>query len=63
MNGRQLADEALKRYPRLKVLFTTGYAKNAIVHHGRLDTDVQLIVKPFTFAELSEKVRLALQAP
>jgi PAS domain S-box-containing protein len=62
MNGRQLADEARKRYPQLKVLFTTGYAKNAIVHHGRLDADVQLVVKPFTFAELSEKVRTVLDA-
>lgn len=57
MNGRQLADEARRRRPELKVLFTTGYAKNAIVHHGRLDADVQLIGKPFTFAELSEKIR------
>lgn len=62
MNGRQLVDEARRRHPALKVLFTTGYAKNAIVHHGRLDADVQLIVKPFTFSELSEKVRAVLDA-
>jgi CheY-like chemotaxis protein len=37
LNGRQLADAALQRHPRLKLLFTTGYARNAIVHHGRLD--------------------------
>ena len=37
MNGRQLADEAVRRRPGLKVLFTTGYTRNAIVHHGRLD--------------------------
>jgi signal transduction histidine kinase/CheY-like chemotaxis protein len=60
MNGRQLAEEARRRLPNLKVLFTTGYAKNAIVHHGRLDRDVDLIGKPFTFAELSEKVRAVL---
>ena len=60
MNGRQLAEEARRRRPQLKVLFTTGYAKNAIVHHGRLDRDVDLIGKPFTFAELSEKVRAVL---
>ena len=60
MNGRQLAEEARRRSPDLKVLFTTGYAKNAIVHHGRLDRDVDLIGKPFTFAELSEKVRAVL---
>ena len=49
MNGRQLADEAVRRRPGLKVLFTTGYTRNAIVHHGRLDPGVQMIGKPFSF--------------
>jgi CheY-like chemotaxis protein len=48
MNGRQLAEEARRIRPALKVLFTTGYARNAIVHHGRLDPGVELILKPFT---------------
>ncbi len=56
MNGRQLAEEARRRRPGLEVLFTTGYAKNAIVHDGRLDPGVQLITKPFTFAGLATKV-------
>jgi signal transduction histidine kinase/DNA-binding response OmpR family regulator len=60
MNGRQLADEAQRRYPGLRVLFTTGYARNAIVHHGRLDPGLELIVKPYTFAALAEKIRSAL---
>ena len=60
MNGRQLADEAIRRRPGLKVLFTTGYTRNAIVHHGRLDPDVHLIGKPFTFNELGGKVRALL---
>jgi PAS domain S-box-containing protein len=60
INGRQLADEAMRRRPGLKVLFTTGYARNAIVHHGRLDPDVRLISKPFTFDELAAKVRAIL---
>jgi CheY-like chemotaxis protein len=60
MTGRQLADEAVKRRPGLKVLFTTGYAKNAIVHHGRLDADVQMIGKPFTYADLASKVRAVI---
>ena len=60
MNGRQLADEALRRRPGLKVLFTTGYTRNAIVHHGRLDPGVQMIGKPFSFGELSAKVRALL---
>ncbi|MBV8888226.1 MAG: GAF domain-containing protein [Alphaproteobacteria bacterium] len=57
MNGRQLADAALRRRPRLKVLFTTGYARNAIVHHGRLDPGVEVIFKPFTYSDLAAKLR------
>ena len=60
MNGRQLADEALKRRPGLKVLFTTGYTRNAIIHHGRLDPGVNLIGKPYTFEELGSRVRTLL---
>ena len=60
MNGRQLADEAMRRRPGLKVLFTTGYTRNAIVHHGRLDPGVNLISKPYTFADLSARVRAIL---
>jgi PAS domain S-box-containing protein len=60
MNGRQLADEARRRRPNLKVLFTSGYARNAIVHHGRLDPGVELLVKPFTFAGLAAKIRRIL---
>jgi PAS domain S-box-containing protein len=62
MNGRQLSDEARRRRPRLKVLFTTGYARNAIVHEGRLDPGVQLITKPFTYAALASKLRDVLDA-
>jgi CheY-like chemotaxis protein len=60
MNGRQLADEARRRRPGLKVLFTSGYARNAIVHHGRLDPGVELISKPFTYAALGTRVRRML---
>jgi signal transduction histidine kinase len=60
MNGRRLADEAMRRRPQLKVLFTTGYTRNAIVHHGRLDAGVEMIGKPFSFVELSAKVRTIL---
>jgi len=62
MNGRQLADEARKRHPQLKVLFTTGYARNAIVHNARLDPGVELITKPFTQAALAGKLRDILDA-
>jgi CheY-like chemotaxis protein len=54
--GAQVAAQARKLLPGLKVLFTTGYARNAIVHHGRLDPGVQLITKPFTYADLGAKV-------
>jgi len=56
-NGRALADEALAERPDLRVLFTTGYSRNAIVHQGRLDAGVQLITKPFTYEQLAQKVR------
>ncbi len=46
---------AVRRRPGLKVLFTTGYTRNAIVHHGRLDPGVQMIGKPFSFDELGAK--------
>ena len=62
MTGRQLADEAVRRRPGLKVLYTTGYARNAIVHQGRLDPGVELIVKPFTSAALASRIRQLLDA-
>ena len=57
MTGAQLAAQARTIRPSLKVLFTTGYARNAIIHHGRLDKGVHLIVKPFSFTDLAAKVR------
>jgi CheY-like chemotaxis protein len=62
MNGRQLAEEARKRNPAIKVLFTTGYARNAIVHDGRLDPGVELLTKPFTQAALGAKLRDVIDA-
>ncbi len=61
MNGRQLADAALKRRPSLKTLFTSGYTENAIVHHGRLDAGVLLLAKPYRKAELARMIRMALE--
>jgi CheY-like chemotaxis protein len=60
MNGRQLVDAALVRRPGLKTLFTSGYTENAIVHHGRLDTGVLLLTKPYRKSELARMIRLAL---
>ena len=60
MNGRQLVDEALKRRPALRTLYTSGYTENAIVHHGRLDSGVLLLAKPYRKSELARMIRLAL---
>lgn len=60
LNGRQLADRARQLRPDLVVLFTSGYARDAIVHHGRLDPDVEMIGKPFTYAALGAKIRKVL---
>ncbi len=63
MNGRQVADEARRLRPGLRVLFTSGYTENAIVHHGRLDRGVHLINKPYRRQELARKLRLVLDEP
>jgi two-component system NtrC family sensor kinase len=60
MNGRQLADEAVRRKPSLRVLFATGYTRNAIIHQGRLDAEVELLTKPFTAEALARKIRQIL---
>jgi PAS domain S-box-containing protein len=62
LTGRELAEEAARLRPGLKVLYTSGYAENAIVHDGRLDPGVQLLRKPYRRAELARKVRLALDS-
>jgi PAS domain S-box-containing protein len=62
LTGAQVAAQARMIRPALKVLFTTGYARNAIVHQGRLDRGVQLIVKPFSFSDLAAKVRDVLDS-
>jgi len=59
MNGRQLADEAMRRRPDMKILFTTGYARDAIVHDGRLDPGIDVVFKPFSFSDLAVKIRRA----
>ncbi len=63
MHGRMLAEEARRRRPGIKVLYTTGYTRNAIVHNGRLDAGVNLLSKPFTYDSLAAKVRRLLDQP
>ncbi|WP_245435917.1 CHASE3 domain-containing protein [Methylobacterium sp. V23] len=60
VNGRELAEAVHQRRPNLPVLFTTGYTRNAIVHNGLVDADVQLLAKPYTLEQLALKVRQAM---
>jgi PAS domain S-box-containing protein len=60
LNGRQLADEIERRRPGSKVLYTSGYTENAIIHHGRLDTGVLLLAKPYRKSDLAGMIRKAL---
>jgi signal transduction histidine kinase/CheY-like chemotaxis protein len=60
MSGRQLADRARRKRPDLKVLYTTGYTRNAIVHNGMLDPGTNLLTKPFSIEELAGKIRKIL---
>ncbi|WP_114950791.1 response regulator [Sphingosinicella terrae] len=62
MSGRELADAARDHQPDLRVLYTSGYTRNAIVHAGRLDSGVEMIMKPFTYEALAQKVRDMLDA-
>jgi CheY-like chemotaxis protein len=62
MNGRELSDEVGQRRPELKVLLTTGYTRDTIVRTGRLQRNVALLKKPFTFSDLATKVRELLDA-
>jgi CheY-like chemotaxis protein len=57
MNGRELSRRALELRPGLKVLFMSGYSRNAVVHHGRVDPGVQLIQKPVSLQDLAARIR------
>ena len=60
MNGRELAQRVLAVRPGLPVLFTTGYTRDAIVKHGRLDPEVDMLPKPFGIGQLARKIRQLL---
>jgi FixJ family two-component response regulator len=62
MNGRRLADAALQRRPALKILFTSGYSNEVIIHHGHLDAGVLLLAKPYGKSDLARMLRTALVA-
>lgn len=60
LNGKALANEVKRRWPRTKVVFMSGYTENAIVHHGQLDAGVLLLSKPFRKSDLARILRDAL---
>jgi two-component system, NtrC family, sensor kinase len=60
MNGRRLAEEITARQPAIKVVYMTGYSRNAIVHQGRLDPGLEMLQKPLTSSDLSSKIRKVL---
>lgn len=62
INGRKLAEKAQEQNQRLKVLYTTGYTRNAIVHNGMLDPGLNFLAKPFTIEQLAVKVRQVLDS-
>jgi DNA-binding LytR/AlgR family response regulator len=62
LNGRELALEARKLHPALKVLFCSGYAESAILHLGLLDEHVQLLNKPYSRLQLAKRIRGMLTA-
>jgi DNA-binding NtrC family response regulator len=61
MNGRALADEALRRRPGLQVIFTTGFTRNAVIHHGVLDAGVNFLAKPFSIEQLGKMIATLLR--
>ena len=62
MNGRQVAEAARERHPKIRVLFTSGYAENAVIHHRKVDEGVEMLSKPYTRQVLSQRVRQVLDA-
>ena len=61
MNGRDLAKRLLPLYPKMAQVFMSGYTADVIAHHGVLENGVQFLQKPFSKAELSARVRHALE--
>ena len=63
MNGREFARQVRAAWPGMRVLFTSGFTENSIVHDGRLDAGFQLLPKPYPLNELARKVREMLDSP
>jgi len=63
MDGRTLAEELRRRHPRLRVLYVSGYAGDALAERGFLESGIHFLQKPFTPSELLERVRALLAEP
>jgi nitrogen-specific signal transduction histidine kinase/CheY-like chemotaxis protein len=63
MNGREMAERLLQQRPEVKVLFTSGYTEDIVVHHGVLDARLEFIGKPYSLSALASKVREILDGP
>ena len=63
MDGKSLFGFLSPLFPDMRVLYVSGYAENAIVHHGVLDAGVKFLQKPFNVESLAKKVREVLDAP
>jgi nitrogen-specific signal transduction histidine kinase/CheY-like chemotaxis protein len=63
MNGREVAEAARALHPEIKVLFTSGYTENAVIHHRKVDEGVELLSKPYTRQLLAQRLRQVLDAP
>jgi CheY-like chemotaxis protein len=63
MSGKELSERVRALYPHTKILFTSAYTENAIVHQGVLDRGVTLLQKPFTPSALARKIREVLDQP
>jgi CheY-like chemotaxis protein len=63
LNGKDLADAVVQRWPKTKVVFMSGYTQDAIVHQGQIDAGVLLLNKPFRKSDLAQILRQALDGP
>jgi two-component SAPR family response regulator len=62
MTGRELANKAVQLHRGLKLLFSTGYTRNAIVHNGVVDAGTNFLQKPYSLNDLARKIRRILDA-